>query len=111
MSGNFFVAQSVNLQDFCKICIIQNKTVLILLKKYHTTVSYKLPTYRRVEKFHYIATDCVVSASHLLTDKKMLHHIKKCSEAKGKWQLGDDTSSALIHEIEAFASILYGRGA
>lgn len=72
---------------------------------------YKLPTYRRVEKFRYIATDCVVSAWRLLTDKKMLHHIKKCTEAKGKWQLGDDMCSALIHEIEAFASLLCGRGA
>lgn len=63
------------------------------------------------KNFKYIATDCVVSAWRLLTDKRMLHRTKKCTDAEGKRQLGDDTCPTSVHEIEAFASLLYGRGA
>jgi len=57
------------------------------------------------------ACACTVSAWCLLTDERMPHHIKKCTDAEGKRQLGDDTWSISIHEIEAFVSLLYGRGA
>jgi hypothetical protein len=61
------------------------------VKKYPTTVPCKLAIYRGVKNFKCLATDSVVSTWCLLTDKRMLHHIKKCRDAEGKRQLGDDT--------------------
>ena len=41
----------------------------------------------------------------------MYHHIKKCTDAEGERQHGDDTWSISIHVIEVFVTLLYGRGA
>ncbi|XP_041093443.1 uncharacterized protein LOC121305857 [Polyodon spathula] len=53
----------------------------------------------------------ILSAFHLLIDKRMLHHIQRCTVAEAHRTQGDDSWAMSLEELEAFIAILYVHGA
>ena len=59
----------------------------------------------------YVTEDSVSSAWRLFFDNTILEHIRKCTEAEARRQLGDDSRWSLsLNELEAYIGLLYARG-
>lgn len=58
-----------------------------------------------------IKENSFASAWRLLIDEPILRHIKKCMETEAHRQLGDDTWTISLQELDSFLALLYARGA